>query len=289
MADEFQVNGQNSAALFTLKLHRGDGMVLVAMNWKNGKPPENFVGFAIEYKEPSGGRFFALKNRLSFPSAGSGVDPNRLSTLRSPIQKFRWVHFPRNANLPGEFAYRVTPVFMNDQDELSYGEAQEVKIELRRETYPGQLNVAYTRGFVSSQAFVDRYESVAPISKLLPAKAKDGLKFVPTHPKAEEALAWMGFEAREAILDVLDKAVADTKAQVRVVAYDLSEPGVVSRLEKLGSRLKIIIDDSGDHGDPGSGENQAEKRLSASAGKQNVKRQHMGNLQHNKTIVVDGP
>jgi phosphatidylserine/phosphatidylglycerophosphate/cardiolipin synthase-like enzyme len=289
MADEFQVNGQNSAALFTLKLHRGDGMVFVAMNWKNGKPPENFVGFAIEYKEPSGGRFFALKNRLSFPSAGSGVDPNRLSTLRSPIQKFRWVHFPRNANLPGEFAYRVTPVFMNDQDELSYGEAQEVKIELRRETYPGQLNVAYTRGFVSSQAFVDRYESVAPISKLLPAKAKDGLKFVPTHPKAEEALAWMGFEAREAILDVLDKAVADTKAQVRVVAYDLSEPGVVSRLEKLGSRLKIIIDDSGDHGDPGSGENQAEKRLSASAGKQNVKRQHMGNLQHNKTIVVDGP
>ncbi|MBI3669461.1 MAG: phospholipase [Acidobacteria bacterium] len=289
MGDEFQVNGQNSAALFTLKLHRGDGMALVAMNWKNGKPPENFVGFAIEYREPSGDRFFALKNRLGFPSAGSGVDPNRLSTLRSPIQKFRWVHFPRNANLPGEFTYRVTPVFMNDQDELSYGEAQEVKIELRRETYPGQLNVTYTRGFVSSQAFVDRYESVAPISKLLPAKANDGLKFVPTHPKAKEALAWMGFEAREAILDVLDKAVADTKAQVRVVAYDLSEPGVVSRLEKLGSRLKIIIDDEGDHGEPGSGENQAEKRLSASAGKQNVKRQHMGNLQHNKTIVVDGP
>ncbi len=289
MAVEFQVNGQNSAALFTLKLHRGDGMALVAMNWKNGKPPENFVGFAIEYKEPSGDRFFALKNRLSFSSTGSEDDPNRLSTLRTPIQKFRWVHFPRNANLTGKFTYRVTPVFMNDQDELSYGEAQEAKLELRRETYPGQLNVTYTRGFVSSQSFVERYESVAPISRLLPAKAKDGLKFVPTHPKAEEALAWMGFEAREAILDVLDKAVADTKAQVRVVGYDLSEPGVVSRLEKLGSRLKIIIDDAGDHGESGSGENQAEKRLSASAGKQNVKRQHMGSLQHNKTIVVDGP
>lgn len=48
MADEFQVTGQNPAALFTLKLHRGDGMALVAMNWKNGKPPANFVGFAIE-------------------------------------------------------------------------------------------------------------------------------------------------------------------------------------------------------------------------------------------------
>ncbi len=289
MGDEFQVIGQNSAALFTLKLHRGDGMALAAMNWKNGKPPDNFVGFAIEYKEPNGDKFFALKNRLSFPSAGGGVDPNRLSTLRSPIQKFRWVHFPRNANLPGEFTYRVTPVFMNAQDELSNGEAQVVKIELRRETYPGQLNVTYTRGFVSSQAFVERYESVAPISKLLPAKAKDGLTFVPTHPKADEALAWMGFEAREAILDVLDKAVADANAQVRVVAYDLNEPGVVSRLEKLGPRLKIIIDDDGAHGETDSGENQAEKRLSSSAGQQNVKRQHMGKLQHNKTIVVDGP
>jgi phosphatidylserine/phosphatidylglycerophosphate/cardiolipin synthase-like enzyme len=178
---------------------------------------------------------------------------------------------------------------MNAADELSYGEAQEVAIELRRETYPGKLNVTFTRGFVSSQAFVDRYESVAPVSKLLPKKADEGLSFVPTHPKAKEALAWMGFEARHAILEVLDQAIADKKASVRVVAYDLSEPDVVSRLEKLGSRLQIIIDDDGAHGESTSGETAAAKRLSATAGAANVKRQHMGKLQHNKTIVVDGP
>ena len=289
MSGEFQVRGNNQAALFTLKLHRGDGMALVAMNWKKGKPPSDFVGFGIEYKEPGGSKFFALKNRLSFLGIGNKVDPNRLSTMRSPIQKFRWVHFPRNAELAGEFTYRVTPVFMNDKDELSYGEAQEVAIELRRETYPGQLNVTFTRGFVSSQAFVDRYESIAPISKLLPKKAADGLTFKPTHSKAKEALTWMGFEARHAILEVLDQAIADKNAQVRVVAYDLSEPDVVVRLEQLGARLKVIIDDSGDHGEPHSGETQASARLSASAGTQNVKRQHMGKLQHNKTIVVDGP
>jgi phosphatidylserine/phosphatidylglycerophosphate/cardiolipin synthase-like enzyme len=55
MAGEFQVSGQNAAALLTLKLHRGDGMTLIAMNWKIGKPPQDFVGFAIEYKEPTGG------------------------------------------------------------------------------------------------------------------------------------------------------------------------------------------------------------------------------------------
>jgi hypothetical protein len=75
-------------------------------------------------------------------------------------------------NLPGEFQYQVTPVFMNAFDELSYGDPQEAAVELRRETYPGKLNVAFTRGFVSSQAFVDRYESAGPISKLLPAKGE---------------------------------------------------------------------------------------------------------------------
>ena len=152
MTGEFQISGRNASALFTLKLHRGDGMTLIAMNWKQDKPPHDFVGFAIEYKEPNGDKFFVLNNRLGFGDAGGQVNPNAMSTRLSPIQKFRWVHFPRNAELPGEFVYRVTPVFMNDADELSYGEAQEAAIELRRETYPGQLNVTFTRGFVSSQA-----------------------------------------------------------------------------------------------------------------------------------------
>jgi hypothetical protein len=285
---KFQVSGKNSAALFTLKLHRGDGMALLGMNWKKGKPPKDFVGFAIEHRPPDSDRFFALKNRITFPGVDGAVNPERLSTMSSPIQKFRWVHFPRNANLDGEFVYRVTPMFMNDDDTLSQGDPQEAAIELRRDTFPGQLNVTFTRGFVSSQAFVDRFEKFGPINKLVAAKAADGLKFKPTHPNADEALAWMGFEAREVILDTLDQAIKD-KAEVRVVAYDLNVPDVVERLEKIGKRLKIIIDDSKEHGEAKSAETQAEKRLRASAGKENVTRQHMKSLQHNKTIVVDGP
>jgi hypothetical protein len=289
MASEFQVSGRNAAALFTLKLHRGDGMALLAMNWKKDRPPNDFVGFAIEYKEPNGKKFFALKNRLGFLGAEDKLNPNSLSTRLSPIQKFRWVHFPRNAELRGEFVYQVSPVFMNDLDELSYGEPQQVAIELQRETYPDVLNIAFTRGFVSSQAFVDRYQSAGDISTLLPAKAADGLNFKPSHPKTEEALAWMGFEARRAIIDVLDRAIEDRNAQVRVIAFDLNEPEIVTRLEQLGSRLSIIIDDSKDHQAVGSGENQSQERLMASAGAENVKRQHMSALQHNKTIVVDSP
>jgi len=288
MAGEIQVSGGNAAALFTLKVHRGDGMALLAMNWRRGKPPADFAGFAIEYKEPGGDRFFALKNRVAFSTKDGEVNPAKLSTMLSPIQKFRWVHFPRNANMDGEFLYRVTPVFMNAQDELSYGDSQEVAIELRRETYPGQLNVTYTRGFVSSQAFVDTYEKIAPVKTLIPAKADEGLDFEPTHPKTEQALAWMGFEAREEILATLDEAIKD-KAQVRVVAYELNLPEMVERLEKIGTRLKIVIDDSANHKKPHTAESQAAARLVESAGEDNVKRQHMGQLQHNKTIVVDGP
>ena len=288
MASEFQVIGTSAAALFTLKLHRGDGMVLIAMNWKKGKPPVDFVGFAIEYREPGGDRFFALKNRLTFRKLDGSVDANTLSTRLSPIQKFRWVHFPRNADMAGDFKYKVTPVFMNASDELSYGEPQVVAIELQRETFPGQLNVTFTRGFVSSQAFVDRFESAGPVSAILPANAADGLSFKPTHPKAKEALEWMGFEARDGILEVLDQAIAAPDTKVQVITYDLNEPEIVTRLQTLGSRLRVIIDDSAEHGETGSAEDTAEARLRKSAGTANVKRQHMLGLQHNKTIVVSG-
>jgi len=276
---------------FKLKLHRGEGMVLIAMNWCTGTPPDNFVGFAIEYALPGSATFIEIKNRLAFndpPVAAGTAVAQQFPTKASPIQKFRWVHFPRNADLPGNFNYRVTPVFMDANGALSYGEARLEDVVLASETYPGKLNVAFTRGFVSSQAFVDRYAVHGPISTLVPDDANKGLGFKPTHPDAAKALPWMGFEARAAILEVLDAAIKDKTAEVRVVAYDFNLPELLVRLEQLGSRLKIIIDNSDDHGATGSAENAAAKRFVASAGAANVKRQHMGNLQHNKTIVATG-
>jgi phosphatidylserine/phosphatidylglycerophosphate/cardiolipin synthase-like enzyme len=290
MSDDFAVVGRNPDAPFTLKIHRGDGMVLLGMNWKGGKkPPADFVGFAIEFRAPGAQKFFALHNRLTFPGADAG-DPKAHSSLRAPIQKFRWVHFPFNAELAGAFTYRVTPAFMNDADTLRYGEAQTADVVLARETYPGKLNIAFSRGFVSSQAFVDRYESRGPVNTLVPTTdAKFGLDFTPTHRDKTKALRWMGFEARSAILELLDEAVADETVSVQVVAYDLNQPEIVDRLKKLGARLRIIVDDSDAHGESDSAEAKAVQILAGSAGATNVKRQHLGGLQHNKTIVVSGP
>lgn len=98
----------------------------------------------------------------------------------------------------------------------------------------------------------------------------------------------MGFEARSAILEVLDHAVADQTAEVRVVAYDLNEPRIVSRLELLGERLKSSSMTMALTAKPLRPKPRPRKRLRVTTGAANVKRQHLGKLQHNKTIVVNG-
>lgn len=283
----FKVSGSNAQAEFSLNIYRGESMVLLGMNWRSGKPPEDFVGFGIEYQPPGATAFKNVYNRLAFPDSAGQTNPQSLPSLQSPIQKFRWVHFPPDAKVQGNYTYKVTPVFMDAQDQLRYGPAQQATINLGLETYPGEVNVAFTRGFVSSQAFVGKYQKDDhTLDEIIPAKAEDGLDFVPTHPKAAEALDWMGFEARNAILGVLDEALEQPDASVKVIAYDLNEIEVVERLEKFGERLQIIIDDSKDHKKTGSAENEAARRLAKTAGAANVKRQHMSNLQHNKVIVV---
>ncbi|CAK4032730.1 Phospholipase D [Lecanosticta acicola] len=287
-APDFVVHGSVDDALFSLTCYRGEGMCLLAMNWKQGTPTDDFVGFAIEFLPPGGQQFYALQNRLAFPTSKGSIDPNTQSSRLSPFQKFRWIHFPSDAETPGDFTYRVTPVFMDARGVLSYGHYQEAALELGAETYPGQCNIAFTRGFISSQAFVDKFGTNGGVGTILPTSAKTSLDFKPTYPNEEQALSWMGFEAREVILNVLDAAIADTTAQVRVSAYDFNDMEIVSRLEKVGSRLRIIIDDSGSHKAADSSESKAADLLAKSAGAENVQRQHMGGLQHSKSIIVNG-
>jgi phosphatidylserine/phosphatidylglycerophosphate/cardiolipin synthase-like enzyme len=281
----FQVTGTNSKAPFTLKVHRGDGMALLAMNWRQGKPPRNFVGFAIEFREPGKDQFWPLKNRIGFP--GRTGPQGSLASTDAPFQKFRWVHFPRDAEKPGKFTYRVTPIFMDESGALSRGESQTAALALMRETLPGKINVAFTRGFVSSQAFVNYFAPDRDLSTLIPNNAHAGLSFKATHPKAKDAHDWMGFEARKVICEALDEAIKK-KAEVRVIAYDLNLPEILTRLAAVGSRLKVIIDDSANHKPADSPESKAAARLEKTAGKKNVARQHMSSLQHHKSIAIQG-
>ena len=154
MTSPYQAEGANANALFTLKVHRGEGMALIAMNWRSGMPPNNFVGWFISCKSPGSANFEPLKNRLGFTYDPEQPSSPWTSTEISPIQKFRWVHFPADAEKAGAFTYRVVPVFMDDNDKLTYGKQQDASIELGLDTYVNELNIAFTRGFVSSQGFI---------------------------------------------------------------------------------------------------------------------------------------
>ncbi len=286
----------NPEADFTFKLRRGEGMVLLAMNWRDGTPPDDFVGFAISYVPPGATKPRRISNRLAFPNPDGSVNPKSQPSTVAPIQMFRWVHFPREAEIDGEFTYTVTPVHMAADGTLSEGPAQTETVTLGGDTFPGVLNIAFTRGYISSQGFVDQFTPPMPIPALLPDQQSKKVppadrltKFKPTHPKAAKAYDWLGFEARMAIERVLDQAIADPAAKVFVVAYDLDVPEIVDRLAQLGPRLQVIIDDSGKHGQKNSPETAAAARLTTSAGADQVKRGDMGGLQHNKTIVVDSP
>jgi phosphatidylserine/phosphatidylglycerophosphate/cardiolipin synthase-like enzyme len=288
MQNSFLVTGTNRKAPFILNIHRGDGMVLLAMNWRKGKPPRDFVGFAVEYKEPQQKEFWAVENSIGFPGQRKNKKYPRIPSTQAPFQKFRWVHFPKNAQKDGQFHYRVTPMFMDEGGALSKGEPQEALVALMRDTIPGKVNVSFTRGYVSSQSFVKNF---APpdrsLSGLIPDKSDLGLKFVAKQKNAAKAHAWMGFEARESVHDLLDEAIKKA-SEVRVIAYDLNLPEILSKLKQLGPRLKIIIDDSGKHADPKSPESVAAAALRKSAGAKNVKRQHMADLQHHKSIAFKG-
>lgn len=285
----FEAAGMSPTALFDLKIFRGEGMALLGMNWKNdAPPPSNFVGFAISYSEPGNPNFHTLPNRLNFPDASGKPIPGSLPSTEAPIQKFRWVHFPYHPDYPGDYTYRVIPAFMDAAGKLTFGDLQEAAIALGGETIPGALDIAFTRGFVSSQSYSQWIKPGDDENPLLPPKGADHITFKSKNPDHEHAYEWMGLKARKVIFKLLDDAIADETAEVRVMAYDLDEPEIISRLNQLEKRLKIIIDCSGTHGAKDSPEDTAETMLVATAGRKNVQRQKAGGLQHNKTIAVSG-
>jgi hypothetical protein len=89
--------------------------------------------------------------------------------------------------------------------------------------------------------------------------------------------------------------VADPTITLDVFAYDLNEPDLVARLEQLGPRLRIVVDDStaksktgvvSGHGTPESNESEAAARLAVTAGAEHVRRTHFSGLQHHKVFIA---
>ena len=267
---------------FSLKLWRGERMALIGMDDK--APEDDFVGFSIEVQSPSSKGFQPLRNRLAFSypksNALKAVDGYRnFPSTEAPFQKFRWIHFPYNPT-NGDYTYRVTKQHMKPDKTLSPGTSITLDIRLGDKVVDGLLDVGFTRNFASSQAYVDKFGNN---NNIIPAEPADGLAFKKVKGDVYE---WLGFEAYELIMGFLRDVTADDTLELDFFAYDLNEPDIVALLEKIGPRLRAVIDNSKDHKPDDSAESQAAARLAQSAGEDQVKRMHFSNLQHNKVLIA---
>lgn len=279
MATEFEVTALSGG--LTFKLYRGEGVALLAFDLDPAQATDDFVGFSVEVQYPGSNRWGALKNRLHFDYPPSSDQPRSFSSVEAPFQKFRWIHVPSEVK-QGEFRYRVAARYMDASGALHDGARVENAISLEPQTINGFLNVGFTRGFASSQAYANRFSNEAgilppPGSPASASLEHDMSAFAPHY-------AWLGFEARRLVIELLDQVAADHSLTLDALVYESKEPDILARLEGLGGRVRAIVDDHGEQGDANSAETISAERLAASGAA--VKRMHFGRQQHNKVLLV---
>ena len=272
---------KESSGGLTLKLYRGEGMGLLAFDLDQANATDDFAGFTVEVKYPGSNNWGALRNRLHFEYPPGPNPPSAFSSREAPFQKFRWLHVP--GSIPqGEFRYKVTAKYMQADGTLTSGASVENAISLAPETIDGFVNVGFTRGFASSQAYADRFHNEAGILPPPGASAADNL----THDMSpfEPNYAWLGFEARRLVLQTLEEVQNDPTLTLDALIYELKEPDIFNRLKLIGLRLRAIIDDHGEQADEDSAESITAVGLTAAGA--TIKRLHFGRQQHNKVLIV---
>ena len=285
MSDHFQVLGTNPNAAFTLKVHRGDGMALLGMDWRDrSRPPTSSASRSSTASPAARSSSRSEPDHVPDAAVERRTEPG-FDALRADPEVPLGA-FPFRPSCPASTAIGCGRRSCRDADDL-LGDAQEVDVELRRETWPGLLNVAFTRGFVSSQAFVDEYESSRPDLDAAPGRRRRRARLRPDPPEGEgsprrgwgsrpAARSWR-CSTRPSPIRPPRSAWSPTTSTSRTSCDRLEQlgPGCGSSSTTAATRARRLGRDPG-------GDRLARGRTD------HVRRQHMGNLQHNKTIVVEG-
>lgn len=271
----------------SIKLHRGEKNCLIGFDLDQSHASEDFVGFALKFREPGSGadQWKRVGNRLRFSYDGLTEAQKKAGapSTKAPIQKFRWTHFPFETR-NGEYRYQATPMYMRADGSLSEGASVEAAIDLSHVTIDGQLDIGFTRGYASSQAYANVARFPCQEKILPPQGSAPPADLNHDMSRCQSEYAWLGFESRETIYGLLAEALADPTITVDALLYELREPEIVRRLEALGPRLRAVVDNHGDHGPAGSNESIAAARLVAAGA--SVKRGKFGRQQHNKVLVL---
>jgi hypothetical protein len=261
-------------------VHRGDGAALLSFD-VDEKLADDLAGFAVQCVPP-GGDPYPLLNRLSFEgeiTAETTPSERRWTpTFEAPIQKFHWIHYPKDVP-PGKFTYKATAMLFAEgsETELKRGPTAQRTLELRDEGY-GSLEIGFTRGYISSQAYAERFDN----ADIVPSPAT---AVFDTEPY-EKQYRWLGSHARKLLFQLIDETIEDPDLSLDVFAYDFDEPDIARRLAKLGpKRLRLFLDDSEDEGAGAERKAEALAVVVAKVGAENVRRGHFSRFAHDKVLI----
>jgi len=287
----------------SVRAHVGDAKTLLAFDLDKNAT-KSLAGFTVQVAPPGVTPYYLL-NELQFETPTdhaqvATLPPN--SSVNAPIHKFRWLHVPGSAHqglkpVFGKYQYTVTPRYFDAKSSLqpldpTLGLAIQVDVGPFRKK---GLAIGFTRGFTQSQAFVRHFglkALIRPKDKqlLFDTTVESGVNAKGEHYTYDEEYEWLGFTARERIVEVLDEVASDKKLRLDVFAYDLNEPNVIDALIGLAKqgRVRVILDNAAlHHGTPPKPEDQFEKLFrQAAKPPADVLRGKFGRYSHDKVFVV---
>lgn len=237
---------------FSLKAYKGSKMTLLAMDMQSKPADGTFAGFTLGYTNPKGKKYF-IYNLLNFEGK-EGVT----SSLDSPIQLFKWIHFPGSyqqaGSLDGKYIYEATPRYFDTSGKLlPLDKTNSVQVDLDVNDFSdGSFSVGFTRAFMKSQAFTNRYGDCPKLkpsnelvfdTNIIAGKNKYG------NYTYEDMYSWLGYSARKIIYELLEEALKDSAVSVDMFAYDFNDPVAAKMCLDLASkgRIRIILDNAALH------------------------------------------
>jgi PLD-like domain len=289
-----------------LVAYRGDAKTLLA--WDLAKERrKKLVGFTIACRPPGREEYF-LWNQLQFEHpdqhAQDASEPPT-SSVNAPFHKFRWLHVPGLDHqglepVMGDYTYTVTPRYCDDDGgmlalDADLGTSVDVPVDGFEK---GSLQLAFTRGYVQSQAYAKRFGSKI---RIIPRDADllyETSAVAGTNPQGEEftyaeEYAWLGFSARKTIFALLDEVLDDKGLRLDLFAYDLSEPDIMKKLLQLAEegRVRVILDNAALHHNSDEPEPEDEfeaefERVASDPAA--ITRGKFGRYAHHKVMVVSG-
>jgi hypothetical protein len=281
--------------VFTVKAYRGDESVLLAMDLPQAAC-DGLAGFAIA-RAPQGQPLQYVKNRLGFdPTKGAYAtkDPTQqladeMPSNVSPFQKFHWVDFPPDSSAP--LNYQVDAMYFNGNTPVMKYRVQ-FSMTLGGQVFPN-FNLGFTRGYISSQDFADRYGDVRALRPNVTGQAlinfntnTDVTNAAP--PVTWRALyEWLGAHARAILSDFTERCKTDGHG-FDVFAYDLDEPDFIKFVAQQAEAkpkvpVRMILDNATLHTKPTAREVQSAKYLTEAG--VDLKRGHFKRYAHDKCII----